>query len=104
MQQVETFKDHILFKFTDDILSGRFINATESGRIVVSSQDTNQSSTSRWAQVTHVGPEVEEVKVGDFILIEPGMWTSGFWIGTTRLWKTDESKVMVISDQAYTTY
>lgn len=104
MIQIETFANHIIFKFTDDILSGRFINSTDSGSIVISSEDTNQSAAARWGVATHVGPEVTEVKIGDYMLLEPGMWTSGFWVGRERYWKTDETKVMCLSDEAYTVY
>lgn len=95
--------DHIIFRFNEDIQSGRFVNSTSSG-ILVSSVDVNQSNLPRWAIACYVGPEVKDVRVGDFVLIEPGKWTNGFYVDDIRYWKTDEANIMAISDTAEATY
>jgi len=100
---IEAVRNNVIFQFVEDVTSTRFVNSTASG-IIISSQDGTQASIPRWGQVTHVGPEVIDVSVGDFVLVEAGMWTSGFYLDGARYWKTDEDKVMGISDTPLTTY
>lgn len=53
----------------------------------------------RWGKVLTIGPECEEVVVGDYICIEPQMWTNAFKHDEIQIRKTDESKVMLISKE-----
>jgi hypothetical protein len=101
--QPEAVSNHILFQFVEDIRAGRFVNST-GGQILVSTSDTNQSNTPRWGKVTHTGPEVLDVKVGEYVLVEPGKWTNGFYIDDVRFWKTDEEQIMLVSDTPEATY
>ena len=101
--KLETVKDNIIFQFTEDIQAGRFVNST-GGKILVSAVDVAQSSIPRWGHVIEVGPEALDVRAGDFILIEPGKWSNGFYVDDLRYWKTDEQQVMVISDTPHSTY
>lgn len=101
--KLETLHKNIIFKFVEEITSSRFVNSTKSG-LIISSKDTAQSSVPRWGEVTQIGPEVLDISVGDFILIEAGKWTPGFYVENVRYWKTDEDKVMAVSDEPLTTY
>ena len=101
--QPQALNDHVIFQFIEDIHSGRFVNATKAG-VLVSTQDTNQSNLPRWGKVTHVGPEVLEVKVDEYVLVEPGRWSNGFYVDNVRYWKTDEQQIMATSDTPYATY
>ena len=106
--QIEALESNIIFQFAEQVTQTRFINTSESG-ILITSGDGNQTVYPRWGKVLHVGPEVREVKPGDFILIEPGKWTFGFYVGENfgeedRYWKTDEDKVICISDEPGHTY
>lgn len=96
-------RKNIIFKFIEDTTSTRFINSTASG-LIVSSQDGQQTNLPRWAEVHAVGPDVTEIKQGDFALIEAGMWTTGFYVDGKRFWKTDEDKVLGVSNSPSTTY
>lgn len=103
MTQIIAERKNIIFKFVEEAMGNRFINRAKSG-LVISSQDTNQSGVSRWGRVTHVGSDVEDVNVDDYILIEPGKWTSGFYVDGVRFWKTDEDRVLAVSDEPAHTY
>lgn len=101
--QIESIKNNVIFKFIEDATSTRFINSTSSG-ILVAHNDGTQASIPRWGKVTHVGPDVQDVAIDDFILIEAGMWTPGFYVNGERFWKTDDQKVMCLGDEPTTTY
>jgi hypothetical protein len=101
--QIEAIQSNIIFKFTEDVTQTRFVNKAASG-ILVTSGDGNQTLMPRWGEALFVGPDVTEVNVGDFILIEPGKWTFGFYIGDARYWKTDEDKIIGVSDEPGETY
>ena len=53
----------------------------------------------RWAKVLTIGPDCKEIKVGDFVCIEPQMWTNAFEYDGVQIRKTDESKVMMVSKE-----
>ena len=53
----------------------------------------------RWGKVLTVGPECEEVVVGDYVCVEPQMWTNAFKYDGIQIRKTDESKIMLISKE-----
>jgi hypothetical protein len=103
MNQIpEAIRDHIIFKFVDGTNSTRFRNTHH--RFIITSDDSTQGQLPRWGEVVSVGPNCEEVKVGEFALIENGMWTPGFYHEEERYWKTDETKVILVSDEPSTTY
>jgi co-chaperonin GroES (HSP10) len=103
MNTIVAVRKNIIFQFVEDVTAKRFVNSTASG-IIISQQDGVQASVPRWGKVTHVGPEVVDVNVGDFVLIEAGKWTTGFYVNKERYWKTDEERVMAIGDEPTTTY
>ena len=48
------------------------------GGIVLPSQDgKSEGIKSRWGKVWAIGPEQQDVKVGEWILLEHGRWTRG---------------------------
>jgi co-chaperonin GroES (HSP10) len=104
---MEAVGNNIIFQFVDEVTSTRFKNTSASG-LIISSEDGNQTASPRWAEVLAIGPNVKEVRNGDFILIEPGKWTFGFTLGDDRVadrfWKTDEDRVIAISDAPGNTY
>ena len=100
---IEAVANSIIFKFCEDTTQSRFMNSSEAG-FIINSGDGNQMMDPRWGEVLYVGPDVTEVKPGEFILIEPGKWTSGFHMESTRYWKTDETKVIGVSETPGCTY
>ena len=100
---LQTFNSNVIFKFVEEITGGRFNNSTSSG-LIVTSDDKEQSGFTRWGQVTAVGPDCYEIEVGDYILIEAGKWTTGFYHDSARYWKTEEKHVLLTSDEPSYTY
>ena len=52
-----------------------------------------------WGEVMVIGNEVEEIEVGDFVCIEPQMWTNTFDLNGVGCRKTDESKILAVSKE-----
>lgn len=88
----------VIIQFVDDTTSTRFVNSTQSG-ILITEQNQEQANLPRWGKVTHVGAEAEGVEPGNYVLVEPGMWTRGFFVGGQRFWKTNYEKLMAVSDE-----
>lgn len=92
-------KNAILFAFVDDSASGLFISKTQSGILLSQApKDFDSQRIPRWGKVLAIGPQVKDVKPGDFALIEGLAWTEGFKHDEVRVWKTDEEKIMAITD------
>ena len=100
---IEAFRNYVIFTFVENIYDGRFVNQT-SGQIVLTSGDLAQTTYPRWGKTTNVGPDVVGISVGDYVLIEPGKWTAHFHVDGKQYWKTDDEKVIVVSDEPGTTY
>jgi len=92
--------DSILFVFLDDFKRGFFREETDWGFKIGATTD-NSTQAARWAKVLSVGPDVPEddVKKGTYILVEPLMWTKGVKNDGLDVWKTDISKVMLVSEE-----
>ena len=101
--EIKAIESNIIFQFVEDVTQTRFINSTASG-LIINSEDGNQNMSPRWAKAVNVGPDVREVKDGNYILIEAGKWTTAFRINEERYWKTDESMVIGVSDNPGYTY
>lgn len=88
--------DGIIFQFIDvDVRNGRFLETSQGGIYLGSSHDSNAKSP-RKGKVIAVGSKVQDVQVGQTVLIEPLMWSEGFKSEGQMYWKTAESKVMAI--------
>jgi hypothetical protein len=89
-------RDGVLFVFNDNTNSKGFDNVSAGG-IVFSSYDHDVNSH-RWGTIKVVGPDCEFVKVGDVVLIENLRWTDGFDIDGVKLWRTNETEIMLIKE------
>jgi hypothetical protein len=47
---------------------------------LLSDDGKSEGVKSRWGRVYSVGPEQEDVKVGEWILLEHGRWSRGFTV------------------------
>lgn len=88
-------KARILFQFIDGVRSGSFNNTTEWGFEI--KKPTEDVKVPRWAEVKVVGKDVKAVKPGDYILIEPMMWTTSFVYKDEKYWATAEYKLIAVS-------
>lgn len=95
--RIRPLNNSIIFTFVDDAAAGKFIPKTASG-ILMTNQDLSHQSVPRWGQAIAIGKNVVDVKVDDYILIEPLMWTQGVEFEGTKIWKTDETKVVAITN------
>jgi co-chaperonin GroES (HSP10) len=85
----------VLFSFLDDTggQAGTFTERTRTGLIIPKLQSTQKGE--RWATVTAVGPDVVGLSPGDFILIEPLMWTRHVVFEGEKVWKTNTDKIIM---------
>ncbi len=85
-----------------DLESGQAISA---GGIVILDDNMKQHGIrARWAKVYKVGPEVDDLKAGDWILVKHGRWTYGMDVetenGTERVWRVEyPDSVELVSDE-----
>ncbi len=76
---------------------------TAGGIILQSDNGKAHGIHPRWAKVYAVGPEQEDVRVGQWILIEHGRWTRGIKIedseGEKIIRKVEIKSMMMVSDE-----
>ncbi len=91
-------KSRILFQFYEGVSGGSFDNKTDWGFNI--KKPTQDILSPRWATVKVVGKDVKYVVPGQYILIEPSMWTIGFTYNDEKYWATAEEKLIAVSDEA----
>lgn len=94
--EINVLEDGIIFKFLEEISGQSFDNKTSWGFEI--KDKTDDFKRPRWAQALKLGPTVKHVKENDFILIENLQWTSGLEYYGDKFWKTNESRVIMISE------
>jgi co-chaperonin GroES (HSP10) len=92
-------KDHV---WITDLDHGH--KFTKAGLIIPDDDMTNRGIRARWGRVYMVGPDVTEVKVGQWIMTEHGRWTNKTVIEidgvSVDLWRVDWPKaVMLVTDE-----
>lgn len=92
---LEPIKDSIIFAFEDAVVNNNFVEQSAAG-IYLGKDNHRAANTPRWGRVVALGPDVESVRRGDRILIEPTRWTIGMVHDGITLWRTVESSVMCI--------
>jgi len=110
------FDQKIKFKFTNKIkgiiplgnhvivdnmnFSGRTLS---SGVILLGDDGKTDGIRPRWAKVYAIGPTQEDVKVGQWILVEHGRWTRGVEVEIDgkqmTLRRVDPAAIMMVSDE-----
>ena len=95
--KIEALQDSVFFTFVQHIKHGYFREGTDWGFTMENIVD-HSVVKSRWGYVKQVGPEVTQIAVGDYILIEGGKWTNAVEVDGEKLWRTKESFVELTSD------
>jgi co-chaperonin GroES (HSP10) len=76
---------------------------TTGGIIILNDNGKGTGIRPRWAQVYAVGPDQQDVKVGDWILVAHGRWTRGLDIedesGKQTLRRVDPKDILLQSDE-----
>jgi co-chaperonin GroES (HSP10) len=99
-------KSTILFQFMDEVggAKGRFHERSKSG-LIIPVMGKAQTESNRWGRVVAIGPDVQGIAVGEFILVAAQKWTtSETWQGE-KVWKTvdiQEAVICVTDDEAST--
>jgi hypothetical protein len=77
---------------------------TQSGLIMLNDNGTSLGIRPRWGQVYAVGPQQQDVTVGQWVLVAHGRWTRGLDIedesGKRTIRKIDPADILLISDAA----
>lgn len=75
---------------------------TASGIVLLNDNGTTKGIRPRWGQVYAVGPDQQDVKVGDWILVAHGRWTRGLDIedetGPKTIRRVDPNDILAQSD------
>lgn len=100
--KIEEFRAYKGKVFVTALESGETV--TKSGIIVTDDNMTNRGIRPRWGKVWAIGADVEDIEVGQWILIEHGRWTTKitFEINgeTTNVWSVEYPKsVLMVSDE-----
>ncbi len=107
MTTLTPLRDVVLFQFLDETsgTKGRFEDRTLASGIIIAPTASRQK-VHRWGRVYAVGPEAApDLTVGQYILIEALMWMEGVKLDDgTKVWKTDPSKVLLVTDDIAETY
>lgn len=76
---------------------------TKAGLIILSDDGIDRGIKPRWAKIYAIGPEnVDEYKIGDYVLIEHGRWTRGVEIddgdAVRTLRRAEPESILIYSD------
>lgn len=90
--------NNVMFQFLEDTsgAKGSFTEKRVSGIIIPNTVSTQK--VARWGKVVAVGEKVDGIVPGDYILIEALMWMEGVKVAGEKVWKTDDSKVLVVTN------
>lgn len=98
MATIKPLKNNVMFRFLDHTggAKGRFTDTLGSGIIMVPT--ITSQKVHRWGEVLALGPDCDGLNVGDYILIESLMWMEGTKVDGVRMWKTDDTKVLIVTN------
>lgn len=74
------------------------------GGIILRNDDTKSAGIRpRWGKIYALGPQVKDLKVGQYIMVSHGRWTRGIKIedenGELTIRKVDPKDVLLVSDE-----
>lgn len=76
---------------------------TSGGIVLMNDNGTGHGIRPRWAKIYAVGPEQQDVTVGQWVLVSHGRWTRGIDIedqtGKHTLRRVDPKDILLVSDQ-----
>jgi len=83
--------DNIVIQFKDEVRNGFFVDSPSSNVGIVTDLGGNHERSGKYcriATVKSVGQAVTEITVGDTIVIDHLMWTTGFKFDGEMYWMT----------------
>jgi len=105
MAAFETKKIKIRALQDDVIISNMHFGemVTKSGIVIRSDDGKSHGVKPRWGKVYKIGPKQQDVKEGQWILVEHGRWTRKVKIddgnGEVEIQKVDINGILAVSDQ-----
>lgn len=98
MTTIRPLRNNVIFRFLEDTFGkkGAFIEKATAMGIIIPPTNTTQK-VARWGEVVAAGPDAD-VKPGDYILIEALMWMEGVKVDDGKVWKTDDSKILAVTN------
>jgi hypothetical protein len=101
VKELRALDDHVLV--ADMNFDTRILN---SGIMLLNDDLRSAGIRPRWAQVYAIGPNQEDIQVGQWVLVAHGRWTRGVRIqdntGEHTLRRIDPQDVLLLSDSAPT--
>lgn len=98
IKSLKPLRNHILVREMN--FSGRQLS---SGIILLGDDGTSNGIRPRWCQIYAVGPEQQDVNVGQWILVEHGRWTRGVEVEINgeefTLRRIDVDAMLMVSDE-----
>ena len=71
---------------------------TESGIIILSDDGKSGGIHPRWGKVIAIGPEQQDVSIGQYVLVSHGRWSRGFKLNGETVRTVDPKDVYGIQD------
>lgn len=106
---IRPLHNSFLFAFLQQqTAEGNFMETTKSGLLLPGYGNRQREAHAafdrslkegRWALVLATGPKCKEVQEGDYVCLEPNMWTNSVEHDGIKIRKSDETKVMLISKE-----
>jgi len=89
--------------FVTDLEEG--MKLTRGGIILTDDNMKEHGIRPRWAKVWRVGPDVDDVTPGEWVLVEHGRWTLRIPMdiegeGKIDVWMIEPSAIIIVSDEA----
>jgi co-chaperonin GroES (HSP10) len=96
--KLRPLRNNVMFQFLEDTggQKGRFHERARASGIIIPPTMSAQK-VARWGRVVAAGP-LAEVKEDDLILVEAMMWMEGSKWENGQVWKTDDTKILAITD------
>ena len=98
-EKIQALGSVVLFIFLDETSGAKGAFVEKHGTLIIP-QTRSTQKVARWGEVVALGPKAQAagLKIGDFILIEALMWMEGIKFEGQKIWKTDDSKILAVSN------
>jgi hypothetical protein len=97
VESLRALRDHVLV--ADMNFSGRQLS---SGIVLLNDDMRTAGIRPRWAKVYAIGPEQQDIQVGQWVLVSHGRWTRGVKLedptGELTVRRVDPNDVLLVSD------
>jgi hypothetical protein len=98
IKEIKVLKDHVVvaeMNFKDQ-------RQLSTGIILPADNGKNSGIRPRWGRVYAIGPDQQDIKVGDYICVAHGRWTRGVEIedheGSKTIRRVDQNDILLVSD------